>query len=827
MDAAKFAEALAGLENPLRFVTRNNGAMLDRVRDLHATLHTALTRSLELCESSEGSASLRRVRELIPDDGDTRSARLDALCSCLALVKHVSALPLSSRVGSTDSAAMVPSKRKPPASKARIEDRATWNANDSVRSIRGVGPRLAGLLAGRHVESIRDLLLMLPRRYEDRRIGVKIAQLEPGDAAVVEGEVVVRSSQRARGRQRLEVVVDDGSGRLRLVWFRLPHPGFGDRFGRGVRLRAAGTLSDFRGHKQMVHPEVSDSGLECEHPAGGVLPVYSELEGLKPTTWRKIMSQALSTVASIDDPLPLSLRRKNDLSSLAEALVALHAPPTDASASRLNAFDTTWQRRLIYGELLMVQLAVLRRRQRVREEPGLALRFDTSAERLAATLFPFPLTAAQSRVLADIEDDLSRDRPMQRLVQGDVGSGKTAVALTAMVAAARCGVQAALIAPTEILAEQHARQALKVLPQAGVRLGVLTGSLGASEKRRVLARLAEGAIDVVVGTHAVIQERVRFRRLALGIVDEQHRFGVMQRARLVEQGQEGWGASPHMLVMTATPIPRTLALTVYGDLDVSVIDELPPGRIPVRTFLRRGAERGDVYRVLRQVIDSGQQGYVVFPLVEESDKEGMDRLRDATSAADELAEGPLRGARIGLLHGRMSGDEKDRIMRAFGAHQLDVLVSTTVIEVGVDVPRATVMVIENAERFGLSQLHQLRGRVGRGAEASQCFLLSSPGSSEEALRRLEVMVQHHDGFRIAEKDLSIRGPGDFLGTRQSGLPFLSFADLSRDREVLERARRDAEDLLNDDPALASAEHAGLREELASTWNERVEWLRGG
>jgi ATP-dependent DNA helicase RecG len=489
--------------------------------------------------------------------------------------------------------------------------------------------------------------------------------------------------------------------------------------------------------------------------------------------------------------------------------------------------DTLWHRRLIYEELLMLQLVVLRRKAESSGDPGIAFEPGQSAGDIAEKAFDFGFTDAQSRCLAEIEADLLQASPMNRLLQGDVGSGKTAVALTAAILAAKAGYQTALMAPTELLAEQHARTVLKVLPELGVRVGLLTGKLSAAERRRILEELELGMVDVVVGTHALIQGSVRFKKLGLGIVDEQHRFGVMQRARFLEQGMESTGAVPHMLVMTATPIPRTLALTVYGDLDVSIIDQLPPGRKPVFTKKFREAERERVYKQVITAVEAGQQAYIVLPLVEESDKEGMEHIRDATGTHDELAHGLLHNLRVGLLHGKMGTDEKDRVMRAFIDGLLDVLVATTVIEVGIDVPNASVMVIEHAERFGLSQLHQLRGRVGRGAAKSSCLLIARSTQSEDAWRRLAIMEETTDGFKIAEEDLEIRGPGDFVGTRQSGLPVLSIANLARDQKILLLARDDAREILERDPDLLDDDHRGVRASLDAVWQDRLSLAKIG
>ncbi len=832
MSADALAAALAAFEKPLRFATRNDFANLPRVKNLEQTLQTALERVREQVGEHPMLEALARE---IPSDGAGEAERRAGLLECLGLLAEFPGSRSSSAPGAGPASGAVTSpgagdtgtRASPPASVALPPDPGV-DLDGSVQWIKGVGPRVAELLAQRQIRTVHDLLLLLPRRYEDRSGARRIADATVGRGVVVEGEVLAQGSKFIKGRRRLEVVLGDDSGHIRLVWFRVPRGSFADRFTKGRRFRAAGTVSDFRGQKQMVHPETSaiDAG-NPEMASEGIVPVYPEIEGIRPATLRTIQSRVLGAVRRLEDSLPLRIRELRGLPSLADSVAALHQPPEGVSMEALERGDTPWHRRLIYEELFLLQLVVLGRRANAARQTGYPLSLELSLERVASTLFPFELTGAQARVLGQIEADLGGAEPMHRLIQGDVGSGKTAVALTAAAAAAHSGVQAAIMAPTEILAEQHARNALKVLPKAGVRVALLTGSMTASEKRRTLKGLENGSIDVVVGTHAVIQETVKFKRLALGIVDEQHRFGVMQRARFMEQGREGLGATPHILVMTATPIPRTLALTVYGDLDVSVIDELPPGRTPITTFLHRDAQRSQVYREVRRQVELGRQAYVVFPLVEESDAEGMENLRDATSAATELAEGPLAGLRLGLLHGRMSADDKDRVMRAFSEHQLDVLVSTTVIEVGVDVPNATVMVVENAERFGLSQLHQLRGRVGRGAYESFCMLVTRGTSSDDAWRRLNVMVKTNDGFLIAEEDLEIRGPGDFIGTRQSGLPLLSFANLARDQRILELAREDAGALLAEDPELRASEHQGLAQALRRSWSERLELARIG
>jgi len=692
---------------------------------------------------------------------------------------------------------------------------AVFDLAAPVSVLKGVGPVLAARLATHGLGTLRELLLCVPRRYEDRRATFAIADLVPGERASLEGEVR-RVNYRAFGRQRsLEVVLGDESGAVSLVWFRVPGKSFAERFAVGSRWRVAGLVAEYRGRRQLAHPEARPAG-EGVALADALVPVYSEFEGLPAPRLRQIIASALPAAVGFAETLPAELRQKHGLPSLAEAVLALHAPPADADLTALAAMQSPWHLRLIYEELLLLQLAVLRRRAHTQRETGRAVGLASPLAAQAARLFAFPLTAAQHRVLAELAADLGKAAPMQRLLQGDVGSGKTAVALAAAAAVARAGEQVAIMAPTELLVEQHARTARAVLVPDGVRVAVLTGSLRGAERRQVLAEMASGEAQVVIGTHALLEPGVAWRSLRLAVIDEQHRFGVEQRAALVARGRESGGGSPHVLVMTATPIPRTLALCAYGDLDVSLIDELPPGRSAVRTEVFRDAERRQVGARLVAALRAGRQAYIVYPLVEESDGEGMVGVRDATRAAAALAKGTLAGFAVGLLHGRLSRDEKEHTMRAFAAGELAALVATTVVEVGIDVPNATVMVIEHAERFGLSQLHQLRGRVGRGTQLSECLLLASAQASDEANERLATLERTQDGFRVAEEDLRLRGPGDLAGTRQSGMPLLGLANLARDEKWLLAAREDAREVLARDAELRLSEHAGLAGRLAAS-----------
>jgi len=797
---------------PLLFAARNQFEHLGRVRDLEKTLLGAIDRCVVLAGTATMRGQLGSLREIVPPVDSSGPDRIDRLRQLLVRLQGLVALHDQPAAPDRAIAETVVDTPKEPAP-------APIDLDSPVQFVRGVGPRLSELLRQHGVATVSDLLHLLPRHYEDRRRAKAISDLEEGVHCTVEGEVAAKSLRRIRGRATLDVALQDDTGVVYLVWFRVPGRSFADRFVRGRRFRAAGLVKRYQGRLQIVHPEtqVVDGGEAQEAASDAIVPVYPEIEGIRPAQLRTIIGHALGSAGNLSEVLPAALREHRQLPAIYEAIVCIHQPPVHTPLDRLERMATPWHGRMIYEELFLLQLGVLQRRALFGHQAGKAVALPRQLTQEAAELFPFELTGAQARVLNEIEADLRSQVPMHRLLQGDVGSGKTAVAVAAAAAVALCGLQAAIMAPTELLAEQHGRVAVQTLTRVGVRVGMLTGGIGASERRDVLAQLESGRMQVVVGTHALIQQDVRYHALALAVVDEQHRFGVMQRARLLELGARGLGAQPHLLVMTATPIPRTLAMTVYGDLDASMLDELPPGRKAITTRLCRGNERESAYALVRQEVAAGRQAYVVFPLVEGSDKEGMDAVRDASSAYEELAAGALAGLRLGLVHGRLTSDDKDRVMRSFVRGELDVLVATTVIEVGIDVANATVMVIEHAERFGLSQLHQLRGRVGRGSQASHCLLVAYFHPSDDAWRRLRIMEQTQDGFRIAEEDLAIRGPGDFLGTRQSGLPVFSVANLMRDQKILAAARQDAMALLAEDPELVRPDHAGLARAVEELW----------
>jgi ATP-dependent DNA helicase RecG len=686
-----------------------------------------------------------------------------------------------------------------------------------LQFLKGVGPQRAKLLANLGLLTVEDALYYLPARHEDRSQLTPLRSLKPDDVTTVTGTIrAISPPPRNRPRVPLSVLLSDGTGFLTCVWFGQAY--LERLFQRGQRLIVHGKARRYRsGPLQMNVKDYEivedDPGEGAGEPpdealhTGHLVPVYGLTRGLTARPMRRLMKRLVDGyVDGLEDPLPDVLRAKHRLVPLPEALRAGHFPKAD------NDYASA-RRRLVYDEFLLLQLGLAIRRQRQGRQPGLPMNPPGAlARRLLASL-SFALTEAQDRVWREIRQDMAEPYPMNRLLQGDVGSGKTVVAALAILTAVEAGYQAALMAPTEILAEQHLMTLTQLLGPLDVEVALLTNAVKGKARERVLAAAAAGEIRCVVGTHALVQEAVSFRRLGLAVVDEQHRFGVHQRATLKRKGE-----SPDVLVMTATPIPRTLALTLYGDLEVSVIDQLPPGRKPVLTRARPGSGRGKIYRFLREQVSDGRQVYVVCPLVEES--EVLD-LQAATEMAERLQHEVFPDLAIGLLHGRMPFAEKDRVMREFKAGAVHILVSTTVIEVGIDVPNASVMLVEHAERFGLSQLHQLRGRVGRGPWKSYCILLSG-ASSEDAKRRLEAMTATNDGFKIAEADLSLRGPGDFFGTRQSGLPEFRVADLLRDAAALEAARRDAVALIREDPNLLAPPHRALRAALLQRWRGKLD-----
>ncbi len=726
-----------------------------------------------------------------------------------------------------------------------------------VQFVKGIGPRIGESLKAKGVSTVEDLLYHLPFRYEDRLHPQPLSELKPGEMASVIGEVRGTVLLRTRSMPIFEMTVGQGISSLKCMWFHGTY--LKDRFKPGQMLALYGKVEASRSGRgfKMIQPQVEVlSGDEEEGDlleVGRIVPVYESLGGNKLTTrWiRRIVYNLLDELKGhLPETLPRALMERLSLPNREEALRHVHFPPPGTPMTQLQASGTAAHRRLIFEELFYLELGLELKRRRFKERAGIAFETTEKVREAIREILPFHPTTAQKRALGEIVADMRRPSPMRRLLQGDVGSGKTIVALQAMLVAIENVYQAALMAPTEILATQHYLAAKKLLEKSSkrYRIVLLAGSLDDDVKRLARSRIYQGEADVVIGTHALIEEKVEFAKLGLIVVDEQHRFGVLQRFRLMKKPND---AEPDVLVMTATPIPRTLALSLYGDLDLSVLDELPPGRTPIVTRKVSDERAEDVWKFVREQVGKGYQAYVVYPVIEgarddqpeldfapsemeeEPKKKGKasllfekPTLKAATEMYESLKAGALAGLRLGLLHGRLDSDEKEIVMRRFQRGEIDVLISTTVIEVGVDVPNATVMVIEHAERFGLAQMHQLRGRVGRGAAKSYCILMTGGRVSEQAEERLAAMARTQNGFELAELDLQLRGPGEFFGTRQAGMPDFRVANLLRDREILELAKREAARFV-ENPEGTDEEKKLVGTLLREAWQRRYGLVEAG
>ncbi len=685
----------------------------------------------------------------------------------------------------------------------------------SIQFIKGVGPHKARLLASLGISTITDAFHYLPFRYEDRSNFMPITNLHPNRRETVSGTIVSLTAKGNRG-SILEAVIADTAGYLKITWFNQPY--LKRTFRMGQSLVVSGVVKQNTRDMpvfMMESPEyetLPDDADALIH-TGRVVPFYSLTEGISQKQFRKIMFSIIGDhAANLRDPLPADVLARNDLPALQESIRELHFPGNSDNLVGLNSGMTRYHRRIIFDEFFLFGLGLAVLREKAGREKGISFRPKGSFRKALLKQFPFELTPAQNRVMDEIRKDMQATRPMNRLIQGDVGCGKTIVALAAMLDAVESKYQAVLMAPTEILAEQHHITIRGMIEPLGLKVQLMTGG-----KNKDLNGSGDASsADIIIGTHALIQEKVKFRNLGLVVIDEQHKFGVMQRAVLREKGM-----NPDVLVMTATPIPRSLALTLYGDLDCSMIDELPQNRKPVLTIRMESTKKDEIYAVLRKELSKGKQAYVVYPAIEESEKM---KLKTALQGREAFAQ-KFPEFRVGLIHGRMKTEERAETMSLFKNKEIDILVSTTVIEVGVDVPNASVMLIVHAERFGLSQLHQLRGRVGRGADSSCCILIAYNPVGEDARRRLAIMVKTNDGFRIAEEDLAIRGPGEFLGTRQAGLPDLRNANIVRDAAILEAAKKEAFSIIDKDSELK--EFPFLKEHLDVFWKGRVDLFKTG
>jgi ATP-dependent DNA helicase RecG len=695
----------------------------------------------------------------------------------------------------------------------------------AVQYVKGIGPRLADVLAAKGLRTVDDLLHYLPFRYEDRLNPRSIAELRPGEMATVIAEVRTSGLFRTRrtGTPIFQLTLGQGRARLKCMWFHATY--LKDKFQPGQMVALYGKVdTDNRGDLQIIQPQVevlgdasedqdeaaTEKNLAASLEIGRIVPIYEATGKLTSRWFRRIIHSALENLTpEIPEPIPAAVRSRLSLIPPRHALSHVHWPDPGESLQDLQSSRTPAHIRLIFEELFFIELGLEMKRRQQKAKTGIAFHLDDHVRAAIKKILPFHPTAAQKRVLKEIATDMEKPFPMRRLLQGDVGSGKTIVAFEAAIIAIENGYQVALMAPTEILATQHYLSARRILENAGYRIVLLTGSLEQDRKREIRRHVAQGNAQLVIGTHALLEHNVEFERPGLVIVDEQHRFGVMQRLKLMKKGADSpdlaeektvsnsmaasGPAEPDVLVMTATPIPRTLALTLYGDLDISVIDEMPPGRTPIVTRRVSDERAPEVWDFVRKQVAAGHQTYVVYPVIEENEET---ELKAAMKMYKELSARIFPDLKVAVLHGRLDAETKDMTMRLFQRGEIQILVSTTVIEVGVDVPNANVMVIEHAERFGLAQLHQLRGRIGRGAAKSYCILMTGVKVSEEGDRRLDAMVRTNDGFEIAELDLELRGPGEFFGTRQAGLPSFRVANIIRDRQLLEAAKREAAAVLS-------------------------------
>jgi len=716
-----------------------------------------------------------------------------------------------------------------------------------VQYVKGVGPRLAEILSAKGIHTVGDLLHYLPFRYEDRLNPRGIAELRAGEMASVIGEVRNSGLFRTRSMPIFQLTVGQGRARLRCLWFNATY--LQDKFVPGQLIALYGKVEQDQrsGELQIIQPQfevlghAGESGNDgAEKKAaesmevGRIVPIYEAAGRITPKWFRRIIRTALDNLTpELPDPIPPAVRSHLGLISPRAALWNVHWPEPGESLADLQSSRTPAHVRMIFDELFFVELGLELKRQQLKAQTGIAFKLDDRVRVAIKKILPFHPTAAQKKVLKEIASDMEKPYPMRRLLQGDVGSGKTIVSFEAAIIAIENGYQVTLMAPTEILAQQHYFSARRILENAGYRIVLLTGSLEADRKREIRRHIAQGSAQLVIGTHALLEEKVEFANPGLVIVDEQHRFGVMQRLKLMKKSGEthethagtaapgpsversSAAAEPDVLVMTATPIPRTLALTLYGDLDLSVLDELPPGRTPIITKQVTDDQSPKVWDFVRKQVAEGHQAYIVYPVIAENEES---ELKAAIKMYRELSGHVFSDLRVGLLHGRLDADLKDQVMRMFQKGELQILVATTVIEVGVDVPNATIMVIEHAERFGLAQLHQLRGRIGRGAAKSFCILMTGGKITDEGQRRLQAMVDTNDGFKIAELDLELRGPGEFFGTRQAGLPSFRVAHIIRDAQLLELAKREAAAVLTGpNSEISAAEISRALVEMRSRW----------
>ncbi|MFQ5786563.1 MAG: ATP-dependent DNA helicase RecG [Thermodesulfobacteriota bacterium] len=812
---------LEALEKPLRFVSKSDFQNIHKVKDLDQLVQDMALKALSLNLNQQQIEVIKSFRESFNE-----YRRLDENDKKDLINKTLNTIYELKRKGHSYKTPITAENTK----LSKLDSDDDDLSKISIQFVKGVGPRIAKTLAKKGIITVEDSLYYFPRKYEDRRRIKKISALSPYRRETVMGTIVL--SGKVRSREIYQVTISDGTGTIALIWyqFNLKYLLSTYRKGSFVILSGEITINKYNNSLQIIHPspddiEIIEKGQDIEKDMlnfNRIVPIYPLTEGIKQRRIRKIESAVIENYGDkIIDFMPNDVRKRNRVIGLGEAIKRVHFPDSSDNVVDLSDHSSVYNsiphRTISFHEFFLLELGLAMKKRGISSMPGIAFNpTGVLTEKLLSQL-PFELTSAQKRVISEIENDMSAESPMNRLLQGDVGSGKTIVALLSILNAVESGYQAVLMAPTEILAEQHFSSVLNYVDKFGVRVVLLKSAQSKKDKDSYYETIRSGDAKIVIGTHALLQEKVEFEDLGFIVIDEQHRFGVVQRASLRSKGK-----NPDVLVMTATPIPRTLAMTVYGDLDVSILDEMLPHQQSIKThvFYEEKVARKEAYELVREGVNKGRQVYVVYPLIEESENRDFKELRFATQMYEELKNDIFPEFRLGLLHGRMKSDEKDHVMKSFISHDIDVLVATTVIEVGVDVPNATVMLVEHAERYGLSQLHQLRGRVGRGKHESICILMSGSKRTEDARKRLSLLKETSDGFRLAEADLVIRGPGDFIGTKQSGLPEFRFANLLRDSTILSEARKEAFKIVSEDPTLEK--YQGLYEEVVRRWGESLE-----
>ncbi|MDA2918293.1 ATP-dependent DNA helicase RecG [Desulfobacterota bacterium AH_259_B03_O07] len=820
---AELLTILEALEKPLRFVSKADFQNITKVKDLDQLVQDLALKALSLSLNEQQIKVIQSFRESFKVykrlDEDDKKGLINRTLNTIFELKGKGQnykTPISTeymKVSKLDS---------------DIDDLSKI----SIQFVKGVGPRIAKTLAKKGIITVEDSLYYFPRKYEDRRLIKKISALSPYMRETVMGTIVLSGRVRLRSRGIYQVIISDGTGTIALIWYQFNSKYLNSTYKKGSFVILSGdiTISKYNNSLQIIHPspddvEIIEKGQDIEKDMlnfNRIVPIYPLTEGIKQRRIRRIESTVIENYRDkITDFIPNDLMKRNRVMSLGEAIKRVHFPdgsdPVVDLSDNSSVYNSIPHRTISFHEFFLLELGLAIKKRDISRMPGIAFKPTGALTEKLLSRLPFELTTAQKRVISEIENDMSADIPMNRLLQGDVGSGKTIVALLSLLKAVESGYQAVLMAPTEILAEQHLSSVGNYVDKFGIQVVLLKSAQGKKEKDSHYEAIRSGEAKIIIGTHALLQEKVEFENLGFIVIDEQHRFGVVQRASLRSKGK-----NPDVLVMTATPIPRTLAMTVYGDLDVSILDEMPPHRRAIRThvFYEEKGARRKAYEIVHAEVKKGRQVYVVYPLIEESERQDFKELRFATQMFEELKNNIFPEFRLGLVHGRMKSDEKDRVMKRFISHEIDILVATTVIEVGIDILNATVMLVEHAERYGLSQLHQLRGRVGRGKHQSLCILMSGSKRTDDARKRLSILKETSDGFRLAEADLVIRGPGDFIGTKQSGLPEFRFANLLRDSKILSEARREAFKIVSEDPTLEG--YRGLYKEVVRRWGESLE-----